>query len=89
MNLKTTKALGIAVPRSVVMRAGEVIGAGTASRQGGCDEPSAAEAGEATLRQEPSGGPATTAVVKYVVVWKRVGGQWRLHRDIWNAMPAK
>ena len=21
---------------------------------------------------------------KYVVVWKRQGGQWRLHRDIWN-----
>ena len=25
------------------------------------------------------------AVVKYVVVWKKVSGQWRLHRDIWNA----
>jgi len=25
------------------------------------------------------------AVVKYVVVWKKVNGQWRLHRDIWNA----
>jgi uncharacterized protein (TIGR02246 family) len=25
-----------------------------------------------------------TAVVKYVVVWKKVDGQWRLHRDIWN-----
>ena len=24
---------------------------------------------------------------KYVVVWKKVGGQWRLHRDIWNAAP--
>jgi uncharacterized protein (TIGR02246 family) len=21
---------------------------------------------------------------KYVVVWKKVGGQWLLHRDIWN-----
>ena len=21
---------------------------------------------------------------KYVVVWKKVGGQWQLHRDIWN-----
>ncbi len=31
---------------------------------------------------------------KYIVVWKRVQGQWKLHRDIWNsnlpaAMPAK
>lgn len=22
---------------------------------------------------------------KYVVVWKRVQGQWKLHRDIWNS----
>jgi uncharacterized protein (TIGR02246 family) len=22
---------------------------------------------------------------KYVVVWKKVGGQWLLHRDIWNS----
>lgn len=21
---------------------------------------------------------------KYIVVWKNVGGQWKLHRDIWN-----
>jgi uncharacterized protein (TIGR02246 family) len=21
---------------------------------------------------------------RYVVVWKRVGGAWKLHRDIWN-----
>lgn len=26
---------------------------------------------------------------KYVVVWKRAGGQWQLHRDIWNtSMPS-
>ena len=25
---------------------------------------------------------------RYVVVWKRVAGSWRLHRDIWNAGPA-
>ena len=28
---------------------------------------------------------------KYIVVWKRVQGQWKLHRDIWNSnmpMPA-
>jgi ketosteroid isomerase-like protein len=22
---------------------------------------------------------------RYVVVWKRDGGRWKLHRDIWNA----
>ena len=26
---------------------------------------------------------------KYVVVWKRAGGEWRIHRDIWNtSIPA-
>jgi ketosteroid isomerase-like protein len=26
---------------------------------------------------------------KYVVVWKKDGGQWKIHRDIWNtSMPA-
>jgi ketosteroid isomerase-like protein len=25
---------------------------------------------------------------KYVVVWKRVQSRWKLHRDIWNALPA-
>jgi ketosteroid isomerase-like protein len=22
---------------------------------------------------------------KYVVIWKHAGGQWKLHRDIWNS----
>lgn len=26
---------------------------------------------------------------KYVVIWKREGGRWKLHRDIWNSsLPA-
>lgn len=25
---------------------------------------------------------------KYVVIWKRVGGAWKLHRDIWNSSVA-
>jgi ketosteroid isomerase-like protein len=26
---------------------------------------------------------------KYIVIWKRDGGQWKIHRDIWNtSMPA-
>jgi uncharacterized protein (TIGR02246 family) len=27
----------------------------------------------------------TASEARYVVVWKRVGGEWKLHRDIWNA----
>jgi uncharacterized protein (TIGR02246 family) len=38
------------------------------------------EVGEATLALADR-----TAVVKFVVVWKKTDGQWRLHRDIWNA----
>jgi uncharacterized protein (TIGR02246 family) len=41
------------------------------------------EVGEATLTLQSGG-----VTVKYVVVWKKVGGQWRLHRDIWNAKGA-
>jgi uncharacterized protein (TIGR02246 family) len=26
----------------------------------------------------------TISVDRYVVVWKREGGRWKLHRDIWN-----
>jgi ketosteroid isomerase-like protein len=34
-------------------------------------------------------GGKTVDTGKYVVVWKRDGGQWRIHRDIWNtSMPA-
>ena len=42
----------------------------------------AVEVGKATLGVA---GGAQTALVNYVVVWKRGGdGVWRLHRDIWN-----
>ena len=41
------------------------------------------EVGEATLTVA-----AGTLVVKYMVVWKKTDGQWRLHRDIWNTAPA-
>lgn len=41
------------------------------------------EVGEATLMVATG-----TVVAKYVVVWKSSDGQWRLHRDIWNAAPA-
>lgn len=41
------------------------------------------EVGEATLTLSRG-----TTVVKFVVVWKLIDGQWRLHRDIWNAKGA-
>jgi len=41
------------------------------------------EVGEAVLTL-----PSGSATFKYVVVWKKVEGQWRLHRDIWNAKGA-
>jgi ketosteroid isomerase-like protein len=34
-------------------------------------------------------GGKTLETGKYIVIWKRDGGQWKLHRDIWNSsMPA-
>lgn len=34
---------------------------------------------------ETPGGPTTTAVAKYVVVWTLVGGQWKVLYDSWNS----
>ncbi|HZF07101.1 MAG TPA: SgcJ/EcaC family oxidoreductase [Patescibacteria group bacterium] len=52
------------------------------------DGDTACEVGQATLSLAPPGGQRATVSVKYVVVWQRSAGQWRLHRDIWNAQPA-
>lgn len=41
------------------------------------------EVGEANLTLSSG-----TAVVKFLVVWKKVNGQWCLHRDIWNSTGA-
>jgi uncharacterized protein (TIGR02246 family) len=46
----------------------------------------ACEVGRAILTLGAAGMPST-ATVKFVVVWKKTDGQWRLHRDIWNAGP--
>ena len=35
------------------------------------------------VRQVAANGTASQA--RYVVVWKRAGGRWKLHRDIWNS----
>ena len=31
------------------------------------------------------GRDGTASTARYVVVWKHTSGQWKLHRDIWNA----
>jgi uncharacterized protein (TIGR02246 family) len=49
---------------------------------------SACEVGQAMLTLDPPGGQRATVTVKYVVVWQRFGSEWRLHRDIWNTVPA-
>jgi len=46
----------------------------------------AVEVGRYTLRAK--GGQVADAG-KYVVVWKREGGGWKLHRDIWNTQSAR
>lgn len=45
----------------------------------------ASEVGHASMTLAPPGGKAEQVSVKFLVVWKRIGGKWLLHRDIWNA----
>jgi uncharacterized protein (TIGR02246 family) len=47
------------------------------------------ETGTALLNIHAQGKDPTTASIKYVVVWKRQGDDWKLLRDIWNDLPAK
>ena len=48
------------------------------------------EVGKVSLSIQPVGKEPTTTAAKYVVVWKRQSsGSWKLHRDIWNSLPAK
>jgi ketosteroid isomerase-like protein len=35
-------------------------------------------------RRSITDGKGQTTQEHYIVVWKRVGGEWKLHRDIWN-----
>ena len=47
------------------------------------------EVGKVTLTIQPTGKKPTTEAAKYVVVWKQqADGTWKLHRDIWNGLPA-
>ena len=47
------------------------------------------ETGTVLLNIQPQGKDPTTASAKYVVVWKQQGNDWKMHRDIWNDLPAK
>ena len=49
----------------------------------------AQETGTALMKIQPAGKEPATASIKYVVVWKKQGNEWKLHRDIWNDLPAK
>jgi uncharacterized protein (TIGR02246 family) len=43
------------------------------------------EIGTAAITIRPPGGEAFDDPGKYMVVWKRVGGEWKLHADIFNS----
>jgi uncharacterized protein (TIGR02246 family) len=45
------------------------------------------EVGRFTMTVRPRGGEAAKLAGKYVVVWKREDGGWRMHVDIWNSDP--
>jgi len=47
------------------------------------------EVGTISLTIQPAGKEQTMAMAKYVVVWKRqADGTWKVHRDVWNSIPA-
>ena len=48
----------------------------------------AIEIGHATLSMAPPGAPATETSVKYIEIWKKVRGHWRVYRGMWNARSA-
>lgn len=88
-------------PDSEMIRGNEAIGQyWKATRDGGVQSATlttidvgrsgdvAYEVGKVSLTIQPAGKEPTTALAKYVVVWKRVDGSWKLHRDIWNGLPA-
>ena len=89
-------------PDSEMIRGNEAIGEfWKATRDGGVQSAAlttvdversgdvACEVGKVSLTIQPAGKEPTTAVAKYVVVWKRqTDGAWKLHRDIWNSLPA-
>jgi uncharacterized protein (TIGR02246 family) len=38
-----------------------------------------------TCSAKTKGQPSQDVLIKYAVVWRKSGGQWRLLQDIWNA----
>jgi ketosteroid isomerase-like protein len=58
--------------RSLALTAVEVTGGGDTAQEVGT-----------YLLKTPDGSVADEG--KYIVLWKKDGGRWRLHRDIWNS----
>jgi ketosteroid isomerase-like protein len=49
------------------------------------DERQAVETGRYELYAAPPGGERILAASgRYLVVWRKVGGEWRMHRDMFN-----
>ena len=90
-------------PDSEMIRGNEAIGEfWKATRDGGVQSAAlttidvgrsgdvAYEVGKVSLTILSAGKEPTTAMAKYLVVWKRQpDGSWKLHRDIWNSLPDK
>jgi len=45
----------------------------------------AIEIGHATISMASAGAAATGTKVKYIEIWKKVRGHWRVYRGSWNA----
>jgi ketosteroid isomerase-like protein len=46
--------------------------------------PIAIERGNWTMTAPETGGAPTATRGKYLVMWRQVGGEWRIQEDIWN-----
>jgi ketosteroid isomerase-like protein len=40
----------------------------------------ATDVGHASMIMKPAGAPATTVEVKFMAIWKKTRGQWRIYR---------
>jgi uncharacterized protein (TIGR02246 family) len=48
----------------------------------------AVDVGHASMVMKSAGAPTTTVEVKFMAIWKKTRGQWRIHRDMWSPRAA-
>ena len=81
---------GKSAPRPITHQNDWLKGIKLATTQLDVQRGSASEVGRYELDIQPGTGPVVHDRGKYIVIWRKVGGQWKLYRDIFNTnMPEK